>query len=786
MAFQQLYYTSCERGLGGYGGYQFNAVTPGVTPALMREVEERTVYEPPRWSAGQDADEPEDYPVALSYAISEAAGAAIAANVVFTGNDYSGRTGNYFAHALATSAPEQDFGALLPAELWGSPLWRTAPVAGTDLPELPASPSPGVIDRPGTQAFLDAQDAGGVLAELLSAVGRALAGERPVLMVTQDATENAWWIAAVSYLLGDRLARQMTFTTYSHRPGYARYHLTGTLPGALLPETRTGFQVFDLAAGHTPGDAVHPLAATLADAGVMKAPGLWQQAAAFAAGTEADLDGWLAPVTVAAGLLGGRLGAEQTDAMARWLAGAAAWLPPGLADVCLGVALGQPDTTLTDERLRDLLDLARRLPAAPRAEQVERLLAVRTIARITRNEPAVPLAFASPAVATARSLALQLLDSATPPQAVAILNWTAASGAALPEEGLRRYGRTRLGPGTAEAELAAVVRCHPAVRRGLLERLAAEPLAVTRAVLGGAVGTQLGREDLAGHPELTELWLLESAARGRMPPMRAFDEIVDVRDAAGRSPRVDASLLHLLWPRGCPADDLAELLGIVADQPAAEVIGWFTAELAAVAGRATVNEPWLRLVQRLSGHPVLDLLPEPDRGRLRDAMRVLPLLRRARAEGPHQAGDAFAELFGVYAAAGSGTRELLEREVAVLLAGARPLGAALRGCPAGLAAAFCAALGEWLAPARGDTRLAREVFAAGHDPGALDQPALGEQLMTAFGQVRQWSRRDLSELAELMNDDMALAQSFRRWRKAGRGGRPRRLLGGAGPAAQGT
>ena len=29
MAFQQLYYTSCEHGLGGYGGYQFNAVTPG-------------------------------------------------------------------------------------------------------------------------------------------------------------------------------------------------------------------------------------------------------------------------------------------------------------------------------------------------------------------------------------------------------------------------------------------------------------------------------------------------------------------------------------------------------------------------------------------------------------------------------------------------------------------------------------------------------------------------------------------------------------------------------------
>ena len=32
MAFQQLYYTSCEHGLSGYAGYQFNAITPGYRP----------------------------------------------------------------------------------------------------------------------------------------------------------------------------------------------------------------------------------------------------------------------------------------------------------------------------------------------------------------------------------------------------------------------------------------------------------------------------------------------------------------------------------------------------------------------------------------------------------------------------------------------------------------------------------------------------------------------------------------------------------------------------------
>ena len=123
-----------------------------------------------------------------------------------------------------------------------------------------------------------------MLPELLTAVGRAMAGERPVLVASHDVTENAWWIAAVSYLLGEHLAYRMTFTTYSHRPGYSRYHLTGILPDMLPPDAATSFQMFDFAAGRTPGQDVHPLAALLVSTGVMASPGLWQQAAAFASG----------------------------------------------------------------------------------------------------------------------------------------------------------------------------------------------------------------------------------------------------------------------------------------------------------------------------------------------------------------------------------------------------------------------------------------------------------------------------------------------------------------------
>ena len=279
-------------------------------------------------------------------------------------------------------------------------------------------------------------------------------------------TENAWWIAAISYLLGEHLAYQMTFTTYSHRPGYARYHLTGILPDMLPPDADTSFQMFDFAAGRTPGHDVHPLAALLVSTGVMASPGLWQQAAAFASGAEKDLDDWLAPVAVAAGLLGRPLSSGDADAVAGWLPGAAGRMSAQLTDVGLGVALAQPDGTLTDERLMGLLGLARRLASPARVEQAERLLAGQAAAHIMRGEPATPVRFQSPAAQIARDRAVEILEEAPPEIVRAMLSWAAASGVALPEAELERYGRTRLDPAGPEHELARILTVYPAVLRG--------------------------------------------------------------------------------------------------------------------------------------------------------------------------------------------------------------------------------------------------------------------------------------------------------------------------------
>ena len=786
MAFQQLYYTSCEHGLGRYGGYQFNAITPGVSPAILREVEERTIYEPPRWLQADPAlDEREAYPVAFSYGISEATGMAITAHVVFAGTDYSGRPGNYFAHALVTGEPEQDFGSVLPAELWGAQLWRSTPADGTELPELPGPPSPGVIDRPGVQAFLDARKADDVLPELLTAVGRAMAGDRPVLVVSQDVTENAWWIAAISYLLGERLARQMTFTTYSHRPGYSRYHLTGVLPGMLRPDADASFQIFDFANGPRRGGDVHPLAAMLASTGVMASAGLWQQAAAFALGSEGNLDDWLGPVTAAAGLLGRQLSPSETDAAARWLTSTADRLPARLADIVLGVALAQPDWSLADERLHDLLTVAHGLAAPARVEHLERLLVGRAVAHIVRDEPAAPVRLTSPAVETARAQAAEILDAAPPGRALAVLEWTAASGAVLPDAELERYGRTRLDPVTPEPLLARLLSLYPAILRGLLGRLALEPPEVTSTVLSGRVGAQLRREDLTDYPELAELWLIQSVARGGTRPLTAFDEIVDIRLAAHRSPVVDAALLRLLWPGGCPPEDLAELLGTLTDPPGPDVLDWFVAEIGAVSSRGTTGEEWLMLAQALADHRILPMLPERETRSVRNTVRVLPLLNRARLDGPRGDSTVFAELFAEYRNADDETRRLLVRHLPPLLAWASPLAAALRDCPEDLAAALGRELSAALAPGHADIKLARRVFVALADPDVRAQAALNEPLAEAFEQVRGWHRRELGDLARALEQNDELARSFREWREPPRrGGLVRKRRGGTGPPGQ--
>ena len=464
---------------------------------------------------------------------------------------------------------------------------------------------------------------------------------------------------------------------------------------------------------------------------------------------------------------------------------------PELAGVGLGVALSQPDVTLTDERLRGLLDLARRLAAAGPVAASGAAAGRPGVRAITQGEPAAPVRLASPAAETARDRGPRACWTTRHAARAAGDRWLdrRLGGRCCPSTRLERYGRTasdpprpRNWPAACGATRPSGAVCSPAEGRAARG---------DQALLGGPVGTRLRREDLAGHPELTELWLLQSVARGSMRPLDALDEIMDIRAAAERSPRVDAAMLRLLWPGDCPPDQLAELLGILADTHPPDVDDWFAAEVsAAVASRAT-GSGWLVLSEALADHPILAMLPEAESRSVRDMARVQPLLQRAQLDGPRGDADVFAELFGEYLSADADTRRLLDGRLPELLARASPLAPALRGCPDEVAAAFCEQLHDWLAPTRADIRLARRVFSASRHPdltapGHAASTALRDRLLDAFEMVRQWNRRDLGELAQTMDNDAELAQAFRKWRKPRRDELTRKFLGRAGPPAQET
>ena len=690
MAFRQLHYTSCQDGPAGYSGFQFSATTPGTARAVLREVEELTVYQPPaRLLARPALDEPDAYPVMFSHAASPSTGAAITAQVVFAGTDYSGRPGNYFAHALVTATPEADFGPVLPAELWGRTCGSASRAAALTLPELPGPPQPGRIDPAGAQAFLDAHGLASLLAELLTAVSQAMAGAPPVLLACRDTTECAWCIAALCYLLGERLGRQLTFTTYCHRPESARFQVIGILPDVVPPDAGLSFQFFDLTSGLTPGSEVHPLASLLADTGVLGAAALWRQALTLASGAEKDLDDWRPVVTASAGLLGrplpgrtnrrGAVGRRQPAARRGRRSG-----PRSAA----GPAGRTADHRPSDPAARPGHPGRGGRPGGPHRGPADR----------GRCQPDQrrPASRAGPAtergIEAARDRAAGLLDDATARTALAVLDWANAWHLGLSAARLEQYGQScRIGePPTPE--LAQLLRRSGAVRHGLLTQLEVAAPELAEAVLGGPLGTGIRREELAAFPTLAELWLLRAAGQGRVAPLRALDQSPTGGLPPGTHPGNQA-LLRRLWPNGCPPVS-SGLLDLIIDGPPDDVVGWLRAETGALAEYGEPDDDWYRLAEGVASHPVQDVLAAEDLQIMLTAAQAWPLVSRGPGQRIQGDADVFAELFALYqAATDSRMRQVLEGGLPALLAVAQPL-AALRGCPDAVALA----LGGELAP----------------------------------------------------------------------------------------
>lgn len=231
MSFLQTYYTSCEIGLRGGKGFQFNAATADVDPATLQQVERLGLYVPPiSLPSRPTPEEIEEFPISLLYQ-RLADGSVVVAQARYKGTDYSGRFGNYFTHALVSTAPQSDTSLrrFLPIELWMSEDWASEPIPETELPPRNEMQPGGQITLEDTLKFLSERERIECLPAFLTAVTHALSGERRIVIV-DDNQNVASWIAVACYAMPSHLALQLTFNTYVKNPYQTDFLLVGTTP----------------------------------------------------------------------------------------------------------------------------------------------------------------------------------------------------------------------------------------------------------------------------------------------------------------------------------------------------------------------------------------------------------------------------------------------------------------------------------------------------------------------------------------------------------------------------
>ncbi|MGH3273918.1 MAG: GTPase-associated protein 1-related protein [Streptosporangiaceae bacterium] len=619
MTVLQLHYTSCESGLSGHSGFQFCAMTPGVAQAALREVEQLTAYEPPDHLQAAPEAGAGEHPVNLVHTQSEHNGSTIIAQVVFTGLDFSNRSGNYFAHTLVIDAPEDALEAVLPVELWAAPFWRSAQGSSTELPPLPGPLDPGPITPELITDFLTGTpDHVRQLESLLAAADKAMDGGRRVLLVGTDSAAVCHWIAAACYLLGPVLGRQLTFATYSHDPRRCLTHVVGAIANDLSEHLETAaFYTFDLTAGTIRGEVPpSPAAALLARAGLARSGALWATAASLS-----PLPGSLSesfPVLASAALvLDHSLEEQEAEAAIGWLAAPGNRVSTEQQASAVHAVLRQARHNLPVHRQAELVGMAVTADAAGTpgtdtlASEVECAFVDDFFARLDHGVP--PGAWTGCRTERGRKAAadgcVQLLPGARPDVALGLLNWARKAKLRLLTDVVRQTGRdvimSAVLAGTVPRGLAQTAPAWQALRLGMLDGLQGLAPHVQQTVFSRLGLDLFLQEDLEAYPELTEHWIIDVATRGKLSNVEALIRVVDLRRGQGHIPALDDYLLQRLWPsKGWGPAEAAE---IVARLPPGELgAGSAPQRCAAILydfPRVYEVSEWMTFVSRLSQLP---------------------------------------------------------------------------------------------------------------------------------------------------------------------------------------
>ncbi|GAA3922985.1 hypothetical protein GCM10023085_00160 [Actinomadura viridis] len=690
----QLHYTSARRGPTGRAGFQFVAETPGLPDGVRAEVTPYLSYRPPPQAPlSPDEGELGRFPVALLY--DRVAGRPLLLRCRYLGRDYSGRYGNFFAHAVV--AEEEELEGLRPAELWRAPLWADEPLdggAGADvLPPL-EDLSPGAGSDPESLARwladLDAAASAGpdgpgslngsgslnggsgslngsgspdgpgspagpgagpydLLALLMDAVTGVLArGHGRVVLIGADVERIARWIAVVSYSLPVAAATRMSFVTYSADPDGAAQRVVGTTPDVWASAQRHAAHAFHVAGPRT-GPVPEPAAGPGGAAGRGAAPARPVRAPSRFARTVAacwrDFD--------FAGL----------DALGELAAPGSRTAPEPLDQAATLLSLCRGDRTVTPEEQAAVAGLlARRGAAVPGwvwrdlaegvpAMGLELALVVHGRARTAGVAQVADGAGAAPGIAAAVASALAAAPDLAEVARIAAL--AADAGVTVGADEARAAAARCARSGTAE--LPAALEGAPSGLRetlldGVLAGLADAGREVRRAVLDGDACDLLyeAPEGLRAVPVVALPVLASVGARHPEHRVAVTGELLRLAGEEPRSAPAVSRALERVWRRPPSATECLTLLEAHADVLAAG--GTAAAFLAGLPARAfarlapggddALSAPaTLRLAARVRA-----TLPEGESSRA--AAVVQAYADAVTAERAGQAAEAFAVITG--------------------------------------------------------------------------------------------------------------------------------------------
>jgi hypothetical protein len=779
MGFGQLYYTSCEHGLAGYAGFQFNAASPDIAPEVMRAVETLTAYEPPR-SVGHQPTREEIAAAPRNLCFTPGA-PMVVANVVFVGTDFSQRSGNYFAHALVSAPRAAELTGLLPIELWGAPFWETTPAQHTALPER-AGPLPrGPLSRSGADKFVQHHQCGHRLATLVTAAAQAvLDGERSVVIVEPAADAAAHWIAAVSFLLPSQLARRMSFATYHHRPSHSQLNVMGTLPDAdvdLTGHALDDYYLFDFVHDRVSDLAVHPLAQLLSTLGAVEAEQVWKRAESLAGGSEQTLDDWHPIVAAVRSATGDRLPAVDLVVATRWLVGSGSG-----ADRDLALAVGRAaldDPAVVTEHLADVATLARLAGDTALLIQVEQAAVVEELRRLPLGgvSTKVRLTTAEGRAFGSHQLA-EHLRRAEPPAAVSLLGLAVDFGVELPAEALRSCGEQTLGPHVLrrpdDTGAIDVLAGDQNLLVGALAYLAVQADREAAAVVGvlrGGVADIVAKTGVRVDGRLRDLMVIATCPPGPDSRFPTFKTIV----SSGRR-AVDDQTLRLIWPGGVwRPDEAGQVVRLLAGRAGAEQLraepcrSWLSRTLVQpfLCGDPGFLQVYVQLCRELHKYGLVKSLSDEAQELVNAVLDAESRIAECRSAKKADRGRLVVGLCRTYPAAPPPVQELLLHRLSVMIAevtDAEQLRAILVACPDPVTDRYLDEAGSRLAGSSRDPKRAAALFWTLQSPNRVPGGLRHRLNSTLRSALRKWKRRELKEVsAELKRRSVLAACDFDEW-----------------------